>query len=168
MENTLTPTMEDYLETIYNLDQKMKVVRVRDIAKSMGVKLPSVTSMLNTLKQKDLINHEKYEYVELSLKGEKVAREVALHHKIIFNFLTDILQIDPQIADEDACKMEHAVSSATLKKLIEFVEFVEVCPRAGYGWLDYFNQYCKGGRSKDECVLHMEKFIKEFSSQLKK
>ena len=56
----LTPTMEDYLELIYNLGKDTKVVRVRDIAKGMNVKMPSVTSMLNTLGKKDLINHEKY------------------------------------------------------------------------------------------------------------
>jgi len=57
MKKTLTPAMEDYLELILKLKEENKVVRVRDIAKGMNVKMPSVTSMLNTLAKKNLINH---------------------------------------------------------------------------------------------------------------
>ena len=146
MLQALTPNMEDYLELIYNLEKEKKVVRVRDIAKGMKVKMPSVTSMLNTLVQRELINHEKYEYVELSKKGAKIAGEVARQHEVLFSFLTEILGIDPKIADEDACKMEHAVSRTTLKKLAQFMEFMGTCPRIGPGWLQYFNEYCKSDR----------------------
>jgi DtxR family Mn-dependent transcriptional regulator len=132
----------------------------------MQVKLPSVTSMLNTLVRRGLINHEKYEYVELTSEGMKLARKVARYHEIIFNFLKNILKVDPKVADEDACKMEHAISPATLKKLVEFVEFIGVCPRVGPDWLDYFNQYCRGGKSKEECIQHMEKFMKDFSAKI--
>ena len=75
MKQALTPTMEDYMELIYNLGKNVKVVRVRDIARGMNVKMPSVTSMLKTLNKKNLIEHEKYEYVELTEEGLEVARE---------------------------------------------------------------------------------------------
>lgn len=167
MIQTLTPTMEDYLELIYNLGKDTKVVRVRDIARGMNVKTPSVTSMLNTLGKKDLINHEKYEYVELTEEGVEVAREVARQHEIMFNFLTNILGIDSETADKDACEMEHAVSLVTLKKLVQFMEFMEVCPRVGPDWLQYFNEYCKGGSSKEECVRHMRNFLEEYTEKIK-
>jgi len=47
----LTPTMEDYLEAMYNLSKEKKAVRVKDIAKKLGVKMPTVTSMLKSLKR---------------------------------------------------------------------------------------------------------------------
>jgi len=166
MMQALTPNMEDYLELIYNLEKEAKVVRVRDIARGMKVKMPSVTSMLNTLGEKQLVNHEKYEYVELTEKGAKVAAEIVHQHEVLFNFLTDILGIDQKIADEDACKMEHAVSPTTLKRLIQFMEFMEFCPRVGPDWLGYFNKYCQAGSSKDVCVRHMKEFLKEYTDKI--
>ena len=167
MTQALTPTMEDYMELIYNLGKDIKVVRVRDIARGMNVKMPSVTSMLKTLRKKNLIEHEKYEYVELTEEGLEVAREVARQHEILFNFLTNILGIDAKTADEDACKMEHAVGQATLKRLVQFMEFMEACPRVGPDWLQYFNEYCKAGSSKDVCVRHMKEFLEEYTDKIR-
>ncbi len=168
-EQLLTPTMEDYLEALFVLGEELKVVRVKDIAKRMQVKLPTVTSMISTLVRRGLVNHEKYEYVELTDKGLKIAREVDRYHRILRTFLTDILHVDEKQADEDACKMEHAISPATLERFVEFMEFVEVCPRGGAGWLEYFNKYCREGRkNKEECLRHMAEFIKEFSATLEK
>jgi len=166
MDEFLTPTMEDYLEVVFNLEKERKVVRVRDIAKSMGVKLPSVTSMLSTLSRKELVSHEKYEYVELTSRGKKIARGVVRNHEIIFNFLKNILHVDPKNADKDACRMEHAVSATTLKKLVEFVKFIQICPRAGTDWIDYFGQYCTHGRSKEECSRHMREFMEKYSAEI--
>ena len=130
--------------------------------------MPSVTSILNTLIKKGLVNHEKYEYVELTPEGLRIAKDIAYQHEILFNFLKNILKIDAKIADEDACRMEHAISQTTLRKLIEFVEFIEICPRAGPDWLEYFNQYCKGRFSEKKCIQHMKGFIEEFSAKVKK
>ena len=68
-EKPLTPTMEDYLEAIFDLEKSKKFVRVKDIAKRMNVKMPTVTSMLKTLGGKNLVNYRKYEYVELTADG---------------------------------------------------------------------------------------------------
>jgi len=162
MEKELTPAMEDYLELILQLKQKEKVVRVRDIAKGMDVKMPSVTSMLANLAKNNLIKHEKYEYVELTSQGLKSAKETIRKHKILFNFLKNILRVDPGQADIDACQMEHAMSSETIEKLVEFIEFVEFCPRAGADWLEYFKKYRRGENSREECLNHMKEFVDNF------
>ncbi|MEW6163260.1 MAG: metal-dependent transcriptional regulator [Nitrospirota bacterium] len=167
-EELLSPAVEDYLEAIFNLEKDKKAVRVKDIAQKMMVKLPTVTSMLNTLLQKGLIRHEKYEYVELTEKGLKVASEVDRRHGILRSFLTDILKIDAMQAEEDACKMEHAISPATFEKLVQFIEFIEMCPRGGSEWLGYFEQYCGGGYRKEECLKHMSGFIEECINKLEK
>jgi len=85
---TLSSTMEDYLETIFNLEKNKKIVRVKDIAQKMDVKLPTVTSMLNNLVERGLINHEKYEYVELTREGKRIAKDVYRRHVIFFDFGT--------------------------------------------------------------------------------
>jgi len=125
-EKPLTSAMEDYLEAIFDLDQDKKFVRVRDIAKKMAVKMPSVTSMLKTLNERNLVNYEKYEYVELTAQGADIGREIRQRHEIIRKFLTEILKIDFKTADEDACRMEHALSPVTLESLADFMEFIQI------------------------------------------
>ncbi len=139
-EKPLTSVMEDYLEAIYDLDKDQKVVRVRDIARKMDVKMPSVTSMLKTLNERKLVHYEKYEYVELTEHGADIGREIRQRHEIIRKFLTEILQIDFKTADEDACKIEHTLSPSTLDRLTDFIEFIQICPM-GEDRINHFEEY---------------------------
>ena len=165
-EKELSSTMEDYLEAILNLEKEKKAVRVKDIARKMEVKLPTVTSMLNTLSRRDLINHEKYEYVELTAKGEHIAKDIYRRHVIFRNFLTGILNVDSKTADEDACKMEHAVSPVTLEKFVKFMEFIKACPRGGPDWLRYFDEYRQDGSVDGEYLERMRDFAKEYNEKI--
>ena len=155
-DRPLTSVMEDYLETIFELDKKKRAVRVKDIAKQMDVKMPTVSSMLKTLNKRGLVNYEKYEYIELTKSGAKVGKEMQRRHKILYQFLSDILRIDTAIADEEACKMEHSLSPATLDRLTDFMEFIQSCPRTGANWLQYFEEYRKQGRKPDICQVSGE------------
>jgi DtxR family Mn-dependent transcriptional regulator len=157
-EKPLTSTMEDYLEAIFDLDKDKKVVRVRDIAKRLEVKMPTVTSMLRALNDRGLVNYEKYEYVELTDTGADVGREMRRRHQILFRFLTEILKIDMKTADAEACKMEHTLSIATLKNLTDFMEFIQTCPRAGESWLHYFEEFRKIGHRPEKCGACADQF----------
>ena len=163
----LTPTMEDYLEAIYNLSQEKRVVRVKDIAKRLGVKMPTVTSMLKTPGDKGMIDHEKYEYLELTGKGSDIGSEIDQRHQTLKTFLTDILKIDHDQADQDACKMEHAVSPATLERIVDFMAFIENCPRGGNDWLELFNEYRKHGAPRERCLERMKRFAHEYDAKIK-
>jgi len=81
--------------------------------------------------------------------------------------LTDILKIDFDEADEDACKMEHAVSPATLERVVDFMEFIENCPRGGASWLEYFDEYRQYGQPEDKCLERMKKFAHEYNARIK-
>ena len=164
----LSSTMEDYLETILNLEKNKKFVRVKDIAQKMKVKLPTVTSMLNNLVKRGLINHEKYEYVELTKEGKRIAKDVYRRHVIFRDFLTGILNVDAITAEEDACKMEHVVSPVTLDRFIKFMEFVKTCPRGGADWLLHFDNYIRRGRDDAECLKKMKGFAGRYNSEIKK
>jgi DtxR family Mn-dependent transcriptional regulator len=165
-EKPITMVMEDYLEAIYELGLEKKVVRVRDIAARLDVKMPTVTSMLKSLSQRKLVDYEKYEYVELTPKGRAVGVEMHRRHETLRRFLTDILKIDRQTADNEACKLEHALSASTLDRLISFMSFIYECPRAGETWLDRFDEYHEHGHLSDECKERMEDFRCEFSKQI--
>jgi DtxR family Mn-dependent transcriptional regulator len=162
----LTTVMEDYLEAIFDLDKEKKVVRVKDIAKRMHVKMPTVTSMLKTLSERGLVNYERYEYVELTKEGAGVGKEMRRRHGILLRFLTEVLKIDFEIADEEACKMEHTLSGSTLDSLTDFMEFIQSCPRTGESWLQYFDEYRAHGRIPGICKARSENFSCEFRSQV--
>jgi DtxR family transcriptional regulator, Mn-dependent transcriptional regulator len=142
----LSSNMEDYLEAIAFL-KKEGVARVRDISRLLNVKSSSVNAALNTLSKNGLVAHERYGYVELTQEGKKLASCVQKRHDTLLKFLTEILKIDPEIAESDACKMEHSASPQTLQKITKFIEFVETCPDQDRpDWLKSFDHYFKTGK----------------------
>jgi DtxR family Mn-dependent transcriptional regulator len=165
-EKPLTSVMEDYLEAIFDLDKEKRVVRVKDIAKRMSVKMPTVSSMLKTLRSRGLVNYEKYEYVELTKDGADVGKEMRRRHQMLYRFLTEILKIDAKIADDEACKMEHTLSESTLESLTAFMTFIQTCPRAGLSWLDRFEEYRATGGKPKQCVDYCDTFSEEFKCQV--
>jgi len=163
----LTPAIENYLEAIFNLAKEKRVARVKDIAKRLGVKMPTVTNMLKTLSERKLIEYEKYEYLELTQKGSDVGEEIDRRHHVLRSFLTDILGIDLEKADEEACKMEHAVGTATMDRFVAFMEFIQSCPRTGENWLERFEEFRVHGKDREKCMAHMKEFVNGFGIKIK-
>ncbi len=124
-ENKITSHMEDYLEAILNLSQKSKDVRVTDVSKVLNVKKPSVTSAVKKLRSFDLVCQERYSLISLTEKGKKVAEKVKRKHNVLFNFLESYLGVPRETAAAEACKIEHNISTETLEKLSDFVEFLD-------------------------------------------
>ena len=146
MVTTQSASMEDYLESIMMLSDGARGVRVTEVSKALGVTKPSVTAALKKLAQDGLVNHERYGYVELTAEGEAIAENIFRRHEALRHFLADILNVAPQIAAEDACKMEHHLSSTTMERLIKFVEFVMTRPRGKPEWIKTFNYYFEHGK----------------------
>jgi DtxR family Mn-dependent transcriptional regulator len=148
---TLTPSLEDYLETIYIISNYKTVVRVKDIAEARDVKTPSVVSALKTLSEKGLILQESYGYIELTEEGEKFGKKIYKKHKILTKFLHEILGVDINTASEDACEIEHHIDKITLDRIVKFIEFIETCPEGEPEWLENFYHYVETGKRPDEC-----------------
>jgi DtxR family Mn-dependent transcriptional regulator len=123
--DVLTPSLEDYLEAIWTISLREKVARVKDIAKCLAVTTPSVVNALNVLAEKNLIKHESYGYIELTDQGTLKAKEVDEHHKLLFTLLNEIFGINAGIASKDACKIEHHLSKETIKRIEQFIQFLE-------------------------------------------
>ncbi len=162
----LTSTMEDYLETLFLLNKEKGPIRVKNIAKQLGVKMPTVTNMLKNLSEKGLIDYEKHEYLELTEKGLRIGRDVDKRHRVLRDFLSNVLKIDSETADHEACEMEHGMSKETLSRLTKFMEFIQTCPRAGSGWLDFFEEYYNNGLNPERCEEHMKEFNLEYKGKL--
>ena len=144
--------MEDYLEAIVVLNKDRLAVRVSEISRNLGVRMPSVTAALKKLSEGGLVDHEKYGYVKLTPESEKIAEDVFHRHEILRHFLTDILNVDPETAAEDACKMEHAVSPVTLERLSKFMKFVSTCPTGEPDWLKGFEYFAECGERSEKCL----------------
>ncbi|MHA1664451.1 MAG: metal-dependent transcriptional regulator [Candidatus Njordarchaeales archaeon] len=118
----ITRALEEYLKTIYILKQKgRKVVRVRDIAKKMNVKMSSVTDALKRLSREDLVEYQKREYVDLTKKGKRLAEKLYKRWTILFFFFSEVLGVSKDIANDDACKVEHTLSDQTINALKGFI-----------------------------------------------
>jgi DtxR family Mn-dependent transcriptional regulator len=142
-------------------------VRVKNIAGKIGVKMPTVTSMLKSLCQKGFIEYEKHEFLELTPKGQRIGREIHRRHQAILEFLIHVLGIDPEVADREACCIEHGISAATLNRLTQFIDFIEVCPRTGSDWLQSFSDYRSDCANPQRCSDHLIGCIEDMNLKLK-
>ena len=117
----LSAAMQDYLEEILNLSIQLGIVRVTDIAERLNLTKASVSQALNQLREQGLVMQERYGPVELTEKGLYYGRVVRRRHLVLRNFLTVVLKLDHETAEKDACEMEHAVSSETIERLVDFL-----------------------------------------------
>ncbi len=114
---------EMYLETIYVLSLKMSDVRSIDVGEHMGFSKPSVSRAIGLLRTGGYVNMDKNGYLTLTPEGEEVARKMYERHKLLTDFFISI-GVSPEVASEDACKIEHHVSDETfcaIKKKIESI-----------------------------------------------
>ncbi len=107
-------SQEMYLEVIYKLEQKNGTVRSVDIANELSYSKPSVSRAIGVLKKSGYITHTHYGDVTLTDEGRKKAKRIYFAHKLLTAYLVKVLKVDPDIAEEDACKIEHVISDETL------------------------------------------------------
>jgi len=166
----LSESMEDYLETILSLEQENKVARAKDIAERMGVLRGTVTGALKSLAEKGLINYEPYSFITLTARGRAIGREIARRHRVIENFLQQVLALERDKAAENACRMEHAMDRDAIDRLVQFIEYIQYCPRTGGDWVqgfsDYFSRRNHSRQECSECIdACMERFRQESQSE---
>ena len=118
----MNESREDYIKTIYALKSRMKIVRSVDIANEMGYTRPSVSRATTTLREKGLITMDGKTGINLTKKGLEVARRIYEKHELLKNFLLQTTGTDERVAEEEACRMEHFVSQATLEGIRDFIQ----------------------------------------------
>jgi DtxR family Mn-dependent transcriptional regulator len=147
----LSASLEDYIEAIYHIVDEKLVARSKDIASRLGVSRASVTEALRALAKKDLINYAPYEAITMTEQGRKAAEDVIYRHDSLKRFFIEVLAIDEKMAEEAACKVEHAAPPVVISRMIEFIKFLQACPRGGDDLLKNFGTYCLEGTTKGDC-----------------
>jgi DtxR family Mn-dependent transcriptional regulator len=130
---------------------------VKDIALHLNVKMPSVNSALKILMENELIVHESYGHVEMTKKGLEYAQEIYRRHKLISHFFQEVLGVSYEIADDDACRVEHVLSSETIESLAGFMQAIEENSEKLPEWLTEFREDTR----KKRVVTRSEGFIKK-------
>ena len=107
---------EDYLETILRLSKQNKEVRSVDIAAMLEVSKPSVSHAMKLLREDGYIAMDRYGTITLLEKGEEIAQRIFERHNVLSQMLIG-LGVSPDVAMEDACKMEHDISAESFEKI---------------------------------------------------
>ncbi|MDG6938763.1 MAG: transcriptional regulator MntR [Nitrososphaerota archaeon] len=120
--------LEDYLEAIYNLNSEKGYVNAADVSEKLGVRPPTVSSMVRNLTRKGFLEHERYRGMSLTPAGEKVAKSVIKRHRVISGFIS-MLGVDEQTAYVDTEGIEHHVHPSTLRRLERLAEYLRENPQ---------------------------------------
>lgn len=121
MKKKYNESAEDYLETILILSQQLPVVRAVDIATELDFKKSSVSVAMKNLREKGHITVTDAGYIYLTDSGKQIAEMIYERHDVLTRYLTS-LGVPEKIAEEDACKIEHVISSesfSAIKKSLE-------------------------------------------------
>lgn len=120
----VSKSLEEYLKTMYVLKKQNGNIRVTDIAKKMNCTKPSVNKAIYNLKDNELLNYESYGTIELTEKGENLAKKILETYDIVYIFLKEVLNLEKEIAEKEAEKMKLAITDDTINKLAKYVHKV--------------------------------------------
>lgn len=113
---------EMYLKTILILKERIGKVRSIDIAKELDYSKPSVSRAVNILKNNKYITIEKNGFIDLTEKGNIKAQDIYEKHGYLTYLFTEVLKVTPEIAEEDACKIEHVISDESFEGLKKYIK----------------------------------------------
>jgi len=159
MSQQLSATQEDYLETVFRLEKDKRFARVRDISASLNVAKSTVTTALQSLSEKGLVNYQPYEPITLSAEGREKAGRIVLRHRVMEDFLRNVLGVGPERADSIACGMEHAIDRDALDRFVCFLAFVGSRREKGESWLDEFRRFIREGTAEQTCEECMQQYL---------
>ena len=142
MPNKPSQSAEDYLERIHELIESKGTAHVADIAQSLNVGQPSVTSMVQKLADEGYLRYEKYRSLTLTDAGRAVAERIRNRHVVLASFFT-LFDLDDDTQARDIEGIEHHLSSDTLKTLADLTAFFEEHPKI----LEQFKANCKNPRT---------------------
>ena len=112
---------EMYLETILILSKRMENVRAIDVSEELGYSKPSVSRGMKILRENSFITIDKNGYISLTKSGSEVAEKIYERHQVLSEILIN-MGVDPEIATEDACRIEHVISDASFEAIKKHIK----------------------------------------------
>lgn len=113
---------ENYLETIFILHKRNGSVRSVDIARELDFSKPSVSRAVGILKDSGYIIVDEHGLIDLTDEGRKKAESIFERHQLLTEFLTKTAKVPEEVAEEDACKIEHVISDDTIQGIKNYLK----------------------------------------------
>lgn len=132
-DNSLTASMEDYLEMIYRLSKDIGFTRIHDLSEALNVQPPSATKMVQKLAEINFLKYEKYGVIMLKEEGKMRGESLLKRHNTIKEFL-EMLGVSEKDTLEETEKVEHTISKTTVQCFENFINFMKENP-------DVYNKY---------------------------
>src|SRR5579883_2717962 len=127
-DEILSATVEEYLETIYNLAMEDEVVIGARLAERFQVAAPTVTEMLKRLVRDGYVEMNAKRHITLTEAGNRAAEAVLRRHRLTERFLVDMLGMQWHEVHEEACRLEHFISGAVEARVIASLHQPMTCP----------------------------------------
>src|SRR6266704_6101724 len=126
-DESLSATVKEYLETIYNMSAEDEVVIGARLAEKFHVSAPTVTEMLKRLVRDGFIAMDNKRQVTLTEAGKQAAEAVLRRHRLTERFLVDMLGMQWHQVHEEACRLEHFISGAVEARVIASLNNPTTC-----------------------------------------
>ncbi|MCI8482066.1 MAG: metal-dependent transcriptional regulator [Clostridia bacterium] len=151
----ISKALEEYIKTMYILKQQNRKIRVTDIAQKMNCTKPSVNKAIYQLKDHELLNYESYGTIELTQKGEDLAKKVLEAYDIVYLFLKEVLNLEKEEAQQEAEKIKSSIGDTTANKLAKYVHKV----------LGFNNLDCNYDIGKEKCRCCVRRTISKINER---
>ena len=150
-QNVISHSAAHHLMAIDDLVQRLGYARVSDIARQLNITRGSVSISLGPLKKAGLVIQDENRHLRLSDKGQSLVDAIKTKRSVVQRLLADLLGVDSEQAEIDACKLEHLVSNVTARRLISFLRFIDSEPQLVRNFLGAWREFdptC-GGQPSD-------------------
>lgn len=147
----LSAKMEDYLEAVYMHGGLRSGARVGDIARQVNVHKSTATAALHVLADQGLVEYVPYKPVKLAKRGKQLGAHIFRRHETLQRFLTEVLGIAEEVAEDTACKMEHVIPPPVIERFTAFADFMDKCPHAGARFNAGFGYCCNAALTPSGC-----------------
>jgi DtxR family Mn-dependent transcriptional regulator len=160
-EKEVSHSMAHYLQAVASLKKEKGYARVGDIADRLGVSKSGVTSMLRSLSSRGFVDHERYGCVELTDSGLELAERTESNRALLTVFFRDILGIEQEIAQEDACMIEHLVSPQAMVELLRLTALLSSADPKAREVREVLRSYRACECEVEECEICADHCLKE-------
>lgn len=152
--NVVTHSAAHHLMTISELLENKGYARVTDVARRLEITRGSASITLKALKQRGYVQEDENKFLRLSQEGERLSHSIQSKRMILIKFMRDVLEVEAEQAEIDACKIEHLISTETGEKLLRFLKYLFSNDPGAKAFLDAYRSFensCQG--ATDECEV---------------
>lgn len=154
--NALSPSHEHYLRAIWDAKERTGYARVTDVSQALGISHATLSAGLRVLEERGLVRHDAHRFLVLTDTGARVAREVHHRHSVTRRFLHEVLGVDAETAEREACLLEHDLGEQTTGRLVDLIRLLheDLGLRAALqNRLRHYHRSCSPGGECTTCGL---------------